>query len=82
MRTTLVIDDTIFAAAKAAAAERHLTFGQYVEQALRQSLAAQRAVVPAPSIPVFTRGTGMRQGVDPQSTRALYDALDDSGDVS
>ncbi|HWI31882.1 MAG TPA: hypothetical protein VNT50_10350 [Microbacterium sp.] len=81
MRTTLSIDDRLLEEAKAQAVRRGQTLGQYVEDALRAGLTRDETGN-APSIPVFTRGTGMRAGIDPSSNRALYDALDEAGDLS
>lgn len=79
MRTTVNIDDRLLAVAKRRAAERRLTLGEFVEEAVRRELVreiGQRAPV---SLPVFSRGTGLRPGVD-GSNRGLYDALDASGE--
>lgn len=80
MRTTVAIDDRLLGAAKQRARETGQTLGQVVEEALRLSLAAKTAAA-APALPVFTRGTGLRTGIDPASNRSLFDALDDAGDV-
>ena len=82
MRTTVSIEKSLLERAKKRAAQRGQTLGQYVEDAVRKDL-----IAPAPAplmlpLPVFTRGTGMRPGLDPLSNRALYDALDASGDLS
>lgn len=82
MRTTLSIDTQLLAAAKERAVARGTTLGQYVEEALRMQLAQSAATRLVGDIPVFTRGTGMRPGIDPASHRALFDALDATGDVS
>lgn len=82
MRTTVSIDDRLLEEAKAQAVRRGQTLGQYVEDALRIGLSRGDETGSAPSIPVFTRGTGMRAGIDPNSNRALYDALDEAGDLS
>lgn len=76
MRTTLAIDDSLLGMAKRRARARGLTLGQYVEEALRQSLARGPAG-PRPEVPVFDRGTGLRPGVDAGSTRSLLEAMDD-----
>jgi hypothetical protein len=82
MRTTLAIDDQLLATAKKRARERGQTLGEYVEDSLRRSLVSAAPANEGPSIPMFTRGTGMRPGIDPTSNRALFDALDASGDLS
>jgi hypothetical protein len=82
MRTTLNIDDKLLEVAKKRAKLRGVTLGSYVEDAIRNQLSAPTATVPVPAIPVFTRGNGMRPGIDPASNRSMYDALDASGDLS
>ncbi|WP_022888871.1 hypothetical protein [Agromyces italicus] len=79
MRTTLNIDERLLAVAKRRAAERHLTLGEFVEEAVRRELVSEIGRSAPVSLPVFTRGTGMRPGVD-GSNRGLYDALDASGE--
>lgn len=82
MRTTLSIDDALLQRAKAKAAQRGQTLGQYVEDAVRRDLVAAPRDTSAVTLPLFTRGTGIRAGIDPASNRALYDALDASGDLA
>lgn len=82
MRTTVSIDDALLERAKKRAGERGQTLGQYVESAVRRDLVADDTSPDVPELPVFTRGTGMRAGLDPSSNRALFDALDASGDLS
>ncbi len=82
MRTTLALDDRLLAAAKKRAMARGITLGEYVEESLRHSLVAPDAPRENPLIPVFTRGTGMRAGIDSTSNRALLDAIDASGDLA
>jgi hypothetical protein len=78
MRTTIAVDDHLFARAKRRAAARGQTLGAYIEDAIRRELttAAAPAAPPAPvSLPVFP-GRGLRPGIDPDSNRDLFDALD------
>lgn len=82
MRTTLSIDDQLLEVAKKRAHRSGMTLGSYVEDALRRQLAAQSSPRARVDIPVFTRGTGMRPGIDAASNRSLFDALDASGDLS
>lgn len=82
MRTTLSIEDALLARAKKRAARRGQTLGQYVESAVRRDLLIPEGRGPAPALPTFTRGTGMRPGIDPSSNRAIYDVLDASGDLA
>ena len=82
MRTTVTIDDKLLAMAKRRALEQGQTLGEYVEVSLRRNLVLGDAVSAMPEIPVFTRGNGLRSGIDASSNRALFDALDASGDLS
>ena len=75
MRTTVNIDDSLLEAAKTAARERGYTLGGLFEAALRREL-AEPTTKEAPPIPVFTRGTGVRPGVDLRSNRAIAELLD------
>lgn len=81
MRTTVSIDDELLAAARRRARQRGETLGQVVEAALRRELARAQDVAQAPRIPVFTRGSGPRPGIDLTSNRALHEALDDDVDL-
>lgn len=76
MRTTVTIDDELLAAAKRAAAQRGTSLGAVVEAGLRRELNAVDDAE-APELPVFTRGTGPRPGIDLSSNRALHEALDE-----
>lgn len=82
MRTTLSIDDRLLERAKKQARRRGQTLGQYVESAVRRDLVAPEPASSTPELPVFIRGTGMRPGINPSSNRAIYDALDASGDLA
>ena len=77
MRTTLAIDDHVLTAAKRQAQLRHLTLGQLVEEALRRELSRRTDMRKPTAVPVFRRGTGLRPGIDPSSTRSLLEALDE-----
>lgn len=79
MRTTISIDDQLLAQAKRRAAARDLTLGEFFEQAVRRELISETARRAPISLPVFTRGTGMRPGVE-ASNRGLFDALDENGE--
>ena len=80
MRTTIAIDDRLLESAKARAAASGQTLGAYVEEALRMRLTTVASPGPPPELPIFTRGTGPRAGIDVASNRSLYDALDEAGD--
>jgi hypothetical protein len=77
MRTTIAIDDEILASTKVRARQLNLTLGQVVEDALRRELARDQTPRRGPEVPVFTGGTGPRQGIDLTSNRAVLDALDE-----
>lgn len=77
MRTTISIDDGLLEAAKKRAAQRSQTLGQYVEDAVRQSLVEPRSTSAEPEIPTFGGGGDVKAGLDLTSNRSLYDALDD-----
>ena len=79
MRTTVNIDDQLLVQAKRCAAARNLTLGEYVEEAVRHELLRESAKRTQISLPVFTRGTGMRAGIE-ASNRGLFDALDADGE--
>jgi hypothetical protein len=81
MRTTVAIDDELLARAKRRAATRHLTLGQYVEEALRRDLLADAAPSHEINLPVFEGGR-VRPGIDLSSNRDLYDALDEDGTLA
>ena len=57
MRTTLVLDDTLFRQAKRRAAERNLTVSDVVNEALRDSFGR-----PVPAAPPFSMATYGRAG--------------------
>ena len=80
MRTTVNLDENLLALAKRRAAARNLTLGEFVEQAVRRELISEVASRAPISLPIFTRGTGIRPGIDGSSNRALFDALDDDDD--
>jgi hypothetical protein len=81
MRTTVAIDDELLAAARRLARQRNQTLGQTIEAALRRLLADCGEREPAPPVPVFTGGTGLRPGVDLSSNRAIHELLDDGLDL-
>ncbi|MEQ8717432.1 MAG: YlcI/YnfO family protein [Acidimicrobiales bacterium] len=77
MRVTLRIDDELLEAAKRWAREQGVSLGTVVEAALRRELSEPGAPREAPAIPVFTRGTGPRPGVDVISASGLSELVDD-----
>ncbi|MGH3740878.1 MAG: CopG family transcriptional regulator [Micromonosporaceae bacterium] len=83
MRTTIALDDQVLDAAKEQARRCGQSLGAFVEVAVRRELARQQSPRPQqrPKIPTFTRGAGLRPGVDITSTRALLEVLDEGTPV-
>lgn len=81
MRTTLRLDDALFADVKKLAAETGRTFTAVVQDALRDALARRRAAPSRarPELPTF-RGQGLQPGVDLDDTAALLDLMERSAD--
>jgi hypothetical protein len=81
MKTTLDLDDDLLAQAKAAAALERKTLTRLVEEGLilrlRRPAGRRGAKRAAVDLPVFTRGTGLRAGIDPTSNRSMLDAADE-----
>lgn len=77
MRTTISIDDRLLEEAKHRASQSRQTLGQFVEDAVLRRLAEHDGRPPAREIPVFSRGKGLRPGVDANSNAALLDLLDE-----
>jgi Arc/MetJ family transcription regulator len=77
MRTTITISDELMAAAKRRARERGQTLGEVVEAALQRELSERSERREAPTVPVFSGGTGPRPGIDLRSNRAMHEALDE-----
>lgn len=81
MRTTIRLDDALFADVRRLAAETGRTMTAVVEDALRDAL-ARRSIRPPPArpeLPTF-RGQGLQPGVDLDDTAALLDLMDESPD--
>jgi len=80
VRTTINIDDTALAAAKARAAETGKALGEVVSDALRTALIGSRKVDPPRPIrlPVIGGG-GVRPGVDLNNNAQIQDILDGVG---
>lgn len=75
MRTTIHIDDHLFAELKKAAADTGKTLTAIIQDALRESLRRRRASVrPKVKLPVF-HGTGVMPGVDLNDSAALLDLM-------
>ena len=80
MKTTLDIQDSLLANAKAAAALQRTTLTRLIEEGLAMRLAATSKAAPArrkPQLPVMHGKGGMRKGIDPASNRSMLDAMDE-----
>lgn len=82
MRTTLDIDDTLLAEAKALAARERTTLTRLIEQGLAIRLRSRPSPKPPrpTRLPVYPGRGGLQAGVaDATTHRALLDAADDDG---
>ena len=77
MRTTVVVDDELLAAARERARETGRSLGAVIDAGLRRELAGEHEAAARPRVPVFRGGTGPRPGVDLTSNAALHELLDD-----
>ena len=78
MRTTVTIDDTVYADAKVHAARSGRAVGSIIEDALREYL--DRAMnAPASNVAALPtmRSGGVRPGVDLNDMSAVYEVLDE-----
>jgi plasmid stability protein len=73
MKTTLNIDDTVFAELKREAARQGRTMSDLVETALRLMLRSQRRRRRLPNLPTFRSGGSL---VDIADREALYHAME------
>ncbi|MDQ2928731.1 MAG: DUF6364 family protein [Caldimonas sp.] len=78
MKTTLDLNDTLIANAKALAAQQRTTLTRVVEEGLRMRLASSRASKRAPSfrLPAMRGKGGLVAGIDPRSNSSMLDAAD------
>lgn len=81
MRTTVVLDDDLYAEVKQVAARRGQTITATIEDALRESLARRvhAAKQPPLELPTF-RGTGLAPGVDLDDSAGLLDLMESDAD--
>ena len=79
MKTTLDINDTLLATAKALAARRRTSLTRLIEEGLQLRLRSSRGVTKAGKrkIPVFKGRGGLVAGLNPSSNKAMLDAADD-----
>ena len=79
MKTTLNIDDTLLAEAKALAAHQRTSLTRLIEEGLHLRLRGSTSTGnrPKPRLPLLKGRGGLVAGIDPLSNRALLDALED-----
>ena len=77
MRTTILIDDHMFAELKGIAADTGKTLTSVIQDALRESLSRRRATErPAIDLPLF-HGTGVMPGVDLSDSASLLALIEE-----
>jgi hypothetical protein len=79
MKTTLDINDSLLATAKAIAAQQRTTLTRLIEEGLQLRLRSSRAAPKASKrkIPVFKGRGGLVNGLNPLSNKSMLDAADD-----
>lgn len=79
MKTTLDINDSLLANAKALAARKRTSLTRLIEEGLQLRLRSSRGVTKPGKrkIPVFKGRGGLVAGLNPSSNRAMLDAADD-----
>jgi hypothetical protein len=79
MKTTLNINDSLLANAKALAAQQHTTLTRLIEEGLQLRLRSPQttANLSKRKIPVFKGQGGLVVGLNPRSNKAMLDAADD-----
>jgi hypothetical protein len=83
VKTTLDLNDTLVAEAKALAARQRTTLTRIVEEGLRLRLQANKAAPKAARtrLPVFKGRGGLVSGVDPRSNKSMLQAAGDDDDA-
>lgn len=79
MRTTVRLDDSLLADAKAAAAKSGRTLTQVIEDALREALGRRMSIESSPTpvgLPTFA-GRGLQAGIDLDNTASLLELMDE-----
>ncbi len=78
MKTTLDINDTLLANAKALAAQQRTSLTRLIEEGLQLRLrsSVSSTKVSKRKIPVFKGRGGLVTGLDPSSNKAMLDAAD------
>ncbi|MBI3916096.1 MAG: DUF2191 domain-containing protein [Betaproteobacteria bacterium] len=79
MKTTLDINDTLLASAKALAAKQRTSLTRLIEEGLELRLRSSRVAAKARrrTIPIFKGRGGLVAGVNPVSNKAMLDAACD-----
>ena len=79
MKTTLDINDSLLASAKALAAQQQTSLTRLIEEGLQLRLRTTHTAtkVNKLKIPVFKGRGGLVAGVNPVSNKAMLDAADD-----
>ena len=76
MKTTLDLNDTLLAEAKALAARERTSLTRLIEEGLHWRLRAREIRATAVKIPVYPGLGGLAPGLTGTSNRALWDAAD------
>lgn len=79
MKTTLDINDSLLANAKALAAQQRTSLTRLIEEGLQLRLRSFHAITRPGKrkIPVFKGRGGLAAGINPTSNKAMLDAADD-----
>ena len=78
MKTTLDINDTLLANAKAHAAMQRTSLTRLIEEGLELRLRPLAVKTKSVKIPVFNGRGGLTAGVNATSNKAMLDAADDA----
>ena len=76
MRTTVNLDEQLLIAARLRAVEESVSLARVIENALRESLAKQRATRETVRL-ITASGPGVKPGVDLDNGRSLRQIMDD-----
>ena len=79
MKTTLDLNDSLIANAKALAAQKRTTLTRVVEEGLRLRLASSKAAKAKAAgykFPILRGKGGLAPGIDPSSNSSILDAAD------
>lgn len=79
MKTTLDINDSLLASAKALAAQQRTSLTRLIEEGLQLRLRSSHIATRGPKrkLPVFKGRGGLVPGLNPRSNKAMFDAADD-----